>query len=81
MEIFNLISDIRIENNGKAIVCLKPENEVINEYIATYRTYDNITLAQSSLVEYIEEMRPLLYHDFVNMENVPVDIRNNFTLN
>jgi hypothetical protein len=81
MEIFNLIYDIRIENDGKAIICLRPENEMINEYIATYRTYDNITLAQTSLVGYIEEMRPLLYHDFVNMENVPIDIRNNFTLN
>lgn len=80
MEIFKLTYDIRVEEDGKSIVCLKPENELINEYIATYRTYDNITLAQTSLVEYIEEMRPLLYHDFVNMENVPIEIKNNFML-
>lgn len=39
-----------------------------------------ITLAESSLIGYIQEMTPLLFNDFKNMENVSIEIKNNFTL-
>jgi hypothetical protein len=80
MEIFKLTSSIKVEDNGLVNVCLKPENESIKELIATYRTYENITLAESSLNGYIQEMTPLLFNDFKNMENVSIEIKNNFTL-
>lgn len=80
MEIFKLTSFIKIEDNGSVNVCLKPENLLINEYIATYRTFDNLTIAESSLNGYIEEMTIPLYNDFMNMENVSLETRNKFTL-
>jgi len=80
MEIFKLTSSIKIEDNGLVNVCLKPENESIKELIATYRTYENIVLAESSLNGYIQEMTPLLFNDFKNMENISIEIKNNFTL-
>lgn len=80
MEIFKLTSSIKVEDNGLVNVCLKPENDSIKELIATYRTYENISLAESSLNGYIQEMTPLLFNDFKNMENVSIEIKNNFTL-
>ncbi len=80
MEIFKLTSSIKVEDNGLVNVCLKPENESIKELIATYRTYENISLAENSLNGYIQEMTPLLFNDFKNMENVSIEIKNNFTL-
>lgn len=80
MEIFKLTSYIKVEDNGLVNVCLKPENESIKELIATYRTYENISLAESSLNGYIQEMTPLLFNDFKNMENVSIEIKNNFIL-
>ncbi len=80
MEIFKLTSSIKVEDTGLVNVCLKPENESIKELIATYRTYENIDLAESSLNGYIQEMTPLLFNDFKNMENVSIEIKNNFTL-
>jgi len=80
MEIFKLTSSIKVEDNGLVNVCLKPENESIKELIATYRTYENISLAESFLNGYIQEMTPLLFNDFKNMENVSIEIKNNFTL-
>ncbi len=80
MEIFKLTSYFRIEDNGSVNVCLKPENSIINEYIATYRTYDDLSSAESLLNEYIEEMTIPLYNDFKIMENVSLEIRNKFTL-
>jgi hypothetical protein len=80
MEIFKLISYYKIESDGSVNVCLKPENVLINEYIATYRTFENLSLADSSLNEYIEEMTIPLYNDFMSMENVQLEIRNKFIL-
>ena len=80
MEIFKLTSYYKIESDGSVNVCLKPENVLINEYIATYRTFENLSLADSSLNGYIEEMTIPLYNDFMSMENVQLEIRNKFTL-
>lgn len=80
MEIFKLVSEFKIEPDGTVNVCLKPEHPSINEYIATYRTYNNLGDAESALNIYINEMTPLLYADFKAMENVSNELKNNFTL-
>lgn len=80
MEIFKLVSEFKIEQDGTVNVRLKPEHPSINEYIATYRTYNNLVDAESALNIYINEMTPLLYADFKAMENVSTELKNNFTL-
>ena len=80
MEIFKLVSTMKIEDNGSVNVCLKPENNLIKDYIATYRSYDSLLDAESSLNSFISEMTPLLYNDFKNMDNISLELRNNFTI-
>ena len=80
MEIFRLVSSIKIEDNGTVNVCLKPDNNLINEYIATYRTYESLSVAESLLNSFIEEITPLIYNDFKNMDNISIEVRNKFTL-
>jgi hypothetical protein len=80
MEIFRLVSSMKIEDNGTVNVSLKPDNNLINEYIATYRSYESLSIAESSLSEFILEMTPLLYNDFKNMDNISLELRNIFTL-
>jgi hypothetical protein len=80
MEIFRLVSSMKIEDNGSVNICLKPDNNLISDYIATYRTYESLSIAESSLNSYISEMTPLLYNDFKNMDNISLELRNNFTL-
>lgn len=80
MEIFRLVSTMKIEDNGLVNVCLKPDNNLINEYIATYRTYESLSEAESSLNSFILEMTPLLFNDFKNMDNISLELRNLFIL-
>jgi hypothetical protein len=80
MEIFRLVSTMKIEDNGLVNVCLKPDNNLINEYIATYKTYESLSEAESSLNSFILEMTPLLFNDFKNMDNISLELRNLFIL-
>ena len=80
MEIFDLKYEIIIEEDSEANVCLKPLHPLISHYIATYRTYENESEAVENLPSFIEEMTPILYEQFEAMENVPLSIREQFTL-
>lgn len=80
MEKFTLTSTYIIEDDLEVNVCLKPSNDLIDDYIATYRVYPNEGEALLDIPFFIEEMTPLLFHDFKNMDNVPIEIRDQFEL-
>lgn len=80
MEKFILISTILIEEDLEANVCLKPSNALIEDYIATYRTFPNEATAIAETPDFIIEMVPLLFAQFEQMDNVPLEIRNQFEL-
>ena len=80
MEKFTLTSTYIIEDDLEVNVCLKPSNDLISDYIATYRVYPNEGEALIDIPFFIEEMTPILFHDFKNMDNVPIEIRDQFEL-
>lgn len=80
MTIFRLTSSYFIEEDLEANVCLYPDNELIDDYIATYRTFSDENEMNSMMETYIDEMTPLLFDEFQNMENIPLEIRNEFYL-
>ena len=80
MEKFILISTILIEEDLEANVCLKPSNPLIEDYIATYRTYSDEATAIAETPDFIIEMVPLLFAQFEQMDNVPLEIRQQFEL-
>lgn len=69
-----------IEEDLEANVCLRPSSLLIDDYIATYRTFKNEATAIAEIDSYITEMTPLLFAEFEQMDNVPVEIRNQFEL-
>jgi hypothetical protein len=80
MEKFILISTMLIEEDLEANVCLRPSSPLIEDYIATYRTFENEAIAIAEIPAFITEMTPLLFAEFEQMDNVPVEIRNQFEL-
>ncbi len=80
MEKFTLTATYIIENDLETNVCLKPSSNLINDYIATYRTYSNEAEALLDIPSFIEYMTPKLFYDFKQMENVPIEIRDLFEL-
>jgi hypothetical protein len=80
MEKFILVSSMIIEDDLEANVCLKPSSPLIENYIATYRTFENEVVANTETPAFITEMTPLLFAEFQQMDNVPIEIRNQFEL-
>ncbi len=80
MEKFILIPTTVIEGDLEANVCLKPSSVLIEDYIATYRTFENEAIAIAETPSLITEQTPLLFYTFQQMENVPIEIRNEFEL-
>lgn len=80
MEKFTLTATYIIEDDLEANVCLRPSSDLIDDYISTYRVYNNEEEALIDIPFFIDEMTPLLFHDFKQMDNVPIEIRNQFEL-
>ena len=80
MEKFILTPITIIEDDLEANVCLRPSSPLIENYISTYRTFENEATAIAEIPAFITEMTPLLFAEFEQMDNVPVEIRNQFEL-
>jgi hypothetical protein len=80
MEQFTLIPTITIQDNLEVQVCLKPSSVIIEDYIETCRIYENEAVAIAETPSFIIEQTPLLFYTFQQMDNVPIEIRNQFEL-
>ncbi len=77
---FTLTYEIVNIGGGQVNVKLYPSDTTISEYIADYRVFTTQSEALSSMTDYINEMTPILYSYFINMDNVDTTIRNNYQL-
>lgn len=80
MEKFILIPTTVIEDDLEANVCLRPSSVLIKDYIASYKIFENEAVAILETPSFITEQTPLLFYTFQQMENVPIEIRNQFEL-
>jgi hypothetical protein len=80
MEKFILIPTSFVEDDLEVNVCLKPSSPLIDDYIATYKTFENEAIAIAEMDSYITEMTPLLFAEFQQMDNVPQIVRDQFEL-
>ena len=80
MEKFTLTATYIVEEDLEANVCLKPSSDLICDYIATYRIYNNEEEALIDIPFFINNITPLLFYDFKQMDNVPIEIRDQFEL-
>ena len=80
MEKFILIPTSFVVEDLEVNVCLKPSSPLIENYIATYKTFENEVIAIAETPALITQMTPLLFAQFEQMDNVPIEIRNQFEL-
>lgn len=77
---FGLTSSYFIEEDFEADVRLYPDNALIEDYIATYRIFADEQEAIEQMPTYIAEMTPILYGQFMEMDNIPLETREQFYL-
>ena len=80
MEQFILIAEKILLSDFQIQVNLKPSSLLINNFIAAGRCYHHIDATDVAINDFIIEMTPLLFEQFKQMENVPIEIRDMFYL-
>ena len=80
MEKFTLTYETTMLEDGQVNIKVYPAIPEISKYICSYETISTKQDLLSFVADLIVEMTPLLFADFQLMENVPLDVRNQFEL-
>lgn len=80
MKQFTLSTSYFIEPDLEANVCLRPSDPQISDYIASFFNFSNEQDALDAIPDLVIDQTPILFEKFQEMDNVPVDIRNEYYL-
>ena len=80
MEKFTLTYEANILENDQINIKVYPAIPEISKYICSYKTISSTQDFLSFVADLIVEMTPLLFADFQEMENIPLELRNQFEL-
>ena len=80
MKQFTLSTSYYVELDLEAIVYLKPSDPEISDYIASYFPFRNEQEALDAIYELAITQRPILFEKFQEMDNVPIEVRNQYFL-
>ena len=80
MKQFTLSTSYFIEPDLEANVCLRPSDPQISDYIASFFTFPNEQEALEEIPALVISKTPLIFDEFQAMENVPIEIRNEYYL-
>lgn len=79
METFTLTAETITLEDGNYNLMLMP-NVDIHRYIHTFKYVDSSSLTPTIISDFIIEQTPLLFAEFKAMDNVPTEIKDNYTL-
>lgn len=80
MKKFELKSYSYIDENQVVYITLKPIDALIEDYLASNHELVNKSDIQVQIDELINEMTPILFEKFQNLESVNNDIKSQFVL-
>ncbi len=80
MKTFTLSSTFTVLRDRQTQVCLKPSDQQIDDYLATFVTYPNEAEALGDLDRLIAEQTPIMYHIFHYSDSIPQEIRDQYEL-
>lgn len=58
----------------------KPSDDLIDDYIATYKIYNSLAEALADVDNSLLELTPLMFASFQESDSIPQDIKDQFTL-
>jgi hypothetical protein len=80
MKTFTLSYSYIVLKNGYTEISFKPSDELIDDYIVTYKIYNSLSDALSDVDDSIIELTPIMFDSFQNMEDIPQYIKDQFIL-
>jgi hypothetical protein len=80
MKQFTLATTYIVLPTLEAYVCLRPSDPQISDYIASFFTFPNEQEALDEIYELAITQRPILFEKFQAMDNVPIEVREQYFL-
>ena len=80
MKQFTLSTSYFIELDLEANVCLRPSDPQISDYIASFFIFPNEQEALEEIPALAITQTPILFEKFQEMDNVPIEVRNEYYL-
>jgi hypothetical protein len=80
MKQFTLSTNYYVEPDLEAIVCLRPSDSEISDYIASYFPFSNELEALVEISDLVVNQTPILFEKFQEMDNIPFEIRDKYYL-
>ena len=80
MKQFTLSTSYYVEPDLEAIVCLRPSDPEISDYIASYFPFPTEQTALDEIYELALVHKPILFEKFQEMDNVPIEVREQYFL-
>lgn len=80
MKKFIVSSTYKVLKDGTTEITFKPSDELIDNYIASYKIYNTLAECTADVDNSIIELTPLMFAEFQQLDNIPVEIRNQFEL-
>ena len=80
MKQFTLSTTYFVEEDLETNVCFRPTDSEISDYIASFFNFPNEQAALDEIPDLIISQTTMLFEKFQEMENIPIEIRNNYQL-
>lgn len=80
MKQFIIVTSYFIEPDLEANVCLRPSDPQISDYIASFFIFPTEQEALEEIPALVITKTPLIFEQFQQMENVPIEVRNEYYL-
>ena len=80
MKTFTLSYTYKIIKDGQTEMCFRPSDDLIDDYLATYKVYNTLAEALADADNSITELTPLMFIEFQNADSIPQSIKDQFVI-
>jgi hypothetical protein len=80
MKKFIVSSTYKVLKDGTTEITFKPSDELIDNYVASYKIYNTLAEGIADIDNSIIEITPVLFSHFQQMDNIPQVLKDQFEL-
>ena len=80
MKTFTLSYKYKVIKDGQTEICFRPSDDLIDDYLATYKVYNTLAEALADADNSITELTPLMFVEFQSSESIPQSLKDQFIL-
>lgn len=80
MKTFTLSYKYKVIKDGQTEICFRPSDDLIDDYLATYKVYNTLSEALADADNSVLELTPIMFAEFQSADNIPQSIKDQFVI-